>query len=120
MPRRGSTTDRKRSTAQQHWKRVQYAGALLGEGVSYVECVRRLRERFRVSERQAKRYVSLARATASPGREAPPPVPRVAITITVERRLLSRVRDRARRRNRPVSGVIEDAIRRLLDGAAAE
>lgn len=98
---------------------MQYARALVGEGVAYIEGVHRLRERFRVSERQAKRYLSLARAAGTPGGEAPP-APRVAITITIARRLLSRVRDRARRRNRTVSAVIEDAILRLLDKPTIE
>jgi hypothetical protein len=117
---RTASTNRKRSTAQQHWRRVQAAVVLLSEGLSYVDCVRRLIERYRASERQAKRYVSMARATASPGLVVPaPPVPRVAITITVARPLLTKLRVRAKRRDRTVSFIIEEAIRRLFERAPA-
>jgi hypothetical protein len=120
MARRVSAS-RKRATTQQHWRRVQAAVSLLSEGLPYVDCVRRLAEQYRVSERQAKRYVSMARGAGSPGSVvAVPPAPRVAVTISVERPLLTKLRERARRRNRTISSVIEEAIRRLFERAPAK
>ena len=88
---------------------------LLGSGIEVSEAARRLARRYRVSERQARRYVDAARHSG------PVPVPRakVVFTVKVETGVDRRVRGYARSTGRTISDVVSQALQEFLDQVRA-
>src|SRR6266508_397254 len=97
---------RARARADQSALRVNAAAELLGTGVAVSEVARR----YRVSERQARRYVDAARHSG------PVPVPKakVVFTVKVETGVGRRVRGYARSTGRTISDVVSQALEEFL------
>ena len=91
-------------------RRVNVAVGLREAGMSTVESVRVLAERFAVSARQARRYVDQA---ARFGR-VPVPEPSVVFTVRLPVGLAQRVREHAPRAGLTISAVVADALVEFL------
>jgi hypothetical protein len=106
---------RRRTNAQDRWRRLRSARALVEKGRPYADSVEALRQRYGVSVRQAKRY--LADARAAPG--GPPPPAKVALSVSINEKVLRDVRRAARCHRRSVSAEVEAALRSYLSTSAA-
>lgn len=101
---------RRRTNAQERWRRLQGVRALVEKGRPYGSCVEFLCRRYGVSIRQAKRYLADARGV-SVGRR---PAPKAAVCITIDQAMLLDVRRAARRNGRSVSAEVETALRSYM------
>jgi uncharacterized protein YoaH (UPF0181 family) len=104
-----------RASADQQARRVNAAAELLSSGQAVAEVARQLAQRYRLSERQARRYVERAQQQ---GRMAVPQ-PSVAFTVKLPAGLLSRLRSYARDSGRTLSGIVSQAIEELLERVRA-
>lgn len=104
-----------RASADQQAHRVNAAAELLSSGQAVAEAARQLAQRYRLSERQARRYVERARQQ---GRMAVPP-PSVAFTVKLPAGLLSRFRSYAMGSGRTLSGIVTQAIEEFLERVRA-
>jgi hypothetical protein len=93
----------------EHAERVNAAAALVRAGVPASEAARRLAGEFRVSVRQARRYVDQAVSSG-------PVVPatRVVFTVKLPAALAERVRAHARESGSTISAVVTHALTEFL------
>lgn len=104
-----------RARADQSARRVNAAVELLASGFDIAEASRQLARRFRVSERQARRYVERARDSG------PVEVPSVKIVFTVKLPvdLVRRVRQQAKQRGQTISAIVALALKEFLERLGA-
>jgi hypothetical protein len=103
--------DGRRARAEQVAKRVNAAAELLDDGWDVAEASRELARRYRLSERQARRYVERARHEGQmeiPGRK-------VVFTVKLPVVLARRVRRAAATTGQSISSVVSQAISEFLD-----
>ena len=101
----------RRARAEQVAKRVNAATELLDAGMDVIDAARALARRYRLSERQARRYVERARDQGSmevPGRK-------VVFTVKLPADLARRVRGTARATGQSISAVVSQALSEFLD-----
>ena len=101
----------RRARAEQVAKRVNAAAELLDEGRDVLEATRNLARRYRLSERQARRYVERARDEGRmqvPGRT-------VVFTVKLPAVLARRVRRAAAATGRSISSVVSQALSEFLE-----
>ncbi len=101
----------RRARGDQRARRINAAVELLRSGADVPEATRPLAHRFRLSERQARRYVERARdvgAVEIPGTK-------VAFTVKLPTALVRRVRGYARTTGRTVSSLVHEALEEFLD-----
>ena len=105
----------RRAFADEYAARVNSAVELLADR-SVADAVRALRAEHALSERQARRYVTAARATpdgvAVPERTA-------VFTVRLAPSLIAGLRARARASGQTLSAVVAEAVRLYLDHARA-
>jgi hypothetical protein len=104
-------SDGRRARAEQVAKRVNSATELLGAGLDVIDATRHLARRYRLSERQARRYVERARdegAMEIPG-------PKVVFTVKLPAGLARRVRRAARATGQSISALVSEALEEFLD-----
>jgi len=106
---------RRRTNAQDRWRRLQSARALVEKGRPYADSVEALCQRYDVSVRQAKRYLADARAAPA----GPPPTAKAAVSVTIDPTVLRDLRRAARRHRRSISAEVESALRRYLSTSAS-
>src|SRR5213594_4209551 len=101
----------RRARADQAARRLNAAAELLASGCEVAEASRQLAGRHQISERQARRYVELARD------RGPVEVPRAKIVFTVKLPidLIRRVRQQARRSGQTISSLVAVALTEFLD-----
>lgn len=106
-------TDGRRARADQRARRINAAAELLESGVGTADAARQLARRFRVSERQARRYVDEARERGVVA------VPETAVVFTVRlpAGLVRRLRRHARTSRRTLSSVVAEAVEQWLERA---
>lgn len=102
---------RRRARADQAALRVNAAADLVAQGLETAEGARLLARRFRVSERQARRYLERAMASG----QVRVPATKVVFTVKLEEAMGRRVRGYARSVGRPISDVVSDALEEFLD-----
>jgi Ribbon-helix-helix protein, copG family len=103
--------DGRRARAEQVAKRVNTATELLDAGMDVIDATRNLARRYRLSERQARRYVERARDQGSmeiPGRK-------VVFTVKLPAGLARRVRRAARVTGQSISALVSQALSEFLD-----
>jgi predicted DNA-binding transcriptional regulator YafY len=102
--------DGRRASADERARRINTAAGLLDDGEAVADVVRELAGRFRLSERQARRYVDQAR------RGGPVAVPEEAVVFTVRlpAGLVGRLRRHASDTGRTLSSLVAEAIDQLL------
>ena len=100
----------RRADEVQYAERVNAAADLVAAGVPAVEAAARLADRFRVSARQARRYVDQSVSTG------PRPVPETSVVFTVRlpASLAARVRRQAARSGTTISATVADALTQYL------
>ena len=80
-----------------------------------VEAARRLSRRYRLSERQAWRYVERARDQGT----VEVPSPKVVFTVKLPTDLVRRVRRQARQSGETISALVAQALKEFLDRLGA-
>lgn len=103
--------DGRRARADQFAKRVNVAAELLDEGWESLDAIRELARRYRLSERQARRYVERARDEGEmevPGRK-------VVFSVKLPVALARRVRRAAASTGQSISSVVSQAISEFLE-----
>jgi Ribbon-helix-helix protein, copG family len=103
--------DGRRAREEQVAKRVNTATELLGAGMDVIDATRALARRYRLSERQARRYVERARDQGSmevPGRK-------VVFTVKLPAVLARRVRRAARTTGQSISSLVSEALSEFLE-----
>jgi hypothetical protein len=108
-------SDRRRARADQRATRVNAAAELLGAGVTIVVATRDLAHRFRLSERQARRYVEHARAVGT----VEVPEPTRVFTVRLPEGLLRRLREHAHQSGRTLGSIVAQALEESLARARA-
>ena len=104
-------SDGRRARAEQVAKRVNTATELLEAGMDVIDATRRLARRYRLSERQARRYVERARdegAMVVPGRK-------VVFTVKLPAVLARRVRRAAAVTGQSISSLVSQALSEFLE-----
>lgn len=104
-------TDGRRARGEQVARRVNAAAQLLDAGAEVVDVTRTLARRYRLSERQARRYVERARDEGEmevPGRK-------VVFTVKLPALLVRRVRRAAAVTGQSISSVVSQAISEFLE-----
>ena len=91
-------------------RRINAAAGLLDDGGAVAEVVREIARRFRLSERQARRYVDQARE----GGPVEVPEASVVFTVRLPGGLVGRLRGHARDTDRTLSSLVAEAIEELL------
>lgn len=102
---------RQRARSEQSARRINAAARLLGSGMGVTEAATQLARRYRVSERQARRYLEAAREMGP----VPVPGPKVVFTVKVEAGVAWRVRGYARSAERTISEVVSQALEEFLE-----
>jgi predicted DNA-binding transcriptional regulator YafY len=105
--------ERRRASAGEQARRVNAAAELLAAGVEAAEAARRLARRFDVSERQARRYLDVARE----GGQVTVPEPTVVFTVRLPAGLVERVRAHAAVSGRTLSSLVAEALEVWLERA---
>jgi hypothetical protein len=103
--------DGRRARGEQVAKRVNTAAGLLDAGMDVIDATRNLARRYRLSERQARRYVERARdhgAMDVPGR-------RVVFTVKLSAALARRVRRSAAITGQSISSLVSEALSEFLE-----
>jgi len=104
-------TEGRRARADQRAQRVNAAAELLASGVDVPGAVRALARRFRLSERQARRYVERAQNEGA----VAVPQPTVVFTVKLPEGVASRLRGYARSSGRTLSSLVAQAVGEFLD-----
>jgi hypothetical protein len=104
-----------RAPAEQRARRVNAAAELLRAGQAVAEATKNLARRYRLSERQARRYVE--RAQAGGTLDVPPPA--AAFTVKLPVSLLHRLRTYAKASERTLSGIVTQALEEFLERVRA-
>ncbi len=105
----------RRARADQSARRVNAAAELLASGDDIAEATRQLARRYRISERQARRYVERARDSG------PMEVPRAKVVFTVKLPvdLVRRVRRQAKKSGQTISAIVTLALNEFLERLGA-
>ena len=103
--------DGRRARAEQVAKRVNTATELLDAGMDVIDATRDLARRYRLSERQARRYVERARDQGS----MEIPAHKVVFTVKLPAGLARRVRRAARATGQSISALVSQALSEFLD-----
>lgn len=101
----------RRARADQSARRINAAAELLESGQAAAAAARALARRYRVSQRQARRYLNLARASG----RVRVPQPKVVLAVKVEASLDRRARSYARATRLTLSAVVSQALAELLE-----
>lgn len=99
-------TPGRRARAVQRAQRVNVANELLSAGLEIVQASRDLARRFRLSERQARRYVEEARA----GGMVAVPEPTAVFTVKLPVSLIRWLRNYAHGSGRTLSSLVTQAL----------
>jgi predicted HicB family RNase H-like nuclease len=103
--------DGRRARGEQVAKRVNAASELLSAGMDVIDATRALARRYRLSERQARRYVERARdegAMEIPDRK-------IVFTVKLPATLARRVRRAAAASGRSISSLVSQALSEFLE-----
>lgn len=103
--------ERRRASAGQRARRINAAAEVLESGVETAEAARQLARRFRLSERQARRYVDEARERGS----VAVPESTVVFTVRLPAGLVRRLRRHARTSRRTLSSLVAEALEQWLE-----
>jgi DNA-binding transcriptional regulator LsrR (DeoR family) len=101
----------KRARADQYARRVNAAARLLDDGLEIVEATRVIARRYRLSERQARRYVEHAFDEG----EMDIPQAKIVFTVKLPGDLIRRVRRLAAASGETVSATVAQALEEFLD-----
>jgi hypothetical protein len=104
-------TEGRRARADQRAQRVNAAAELLASGMDVPGAVRALARRFRLSERQARRYVERARSEGA----VAVPQSTVVFTVRLPEGVVGRLRGYARSSGRTLSSLVAQAVGEFLD-----
>ena len=105
----------RRARADQYAQRVNAAAKLLAADTDSAEVVRRLARRYRLSERQAWRYVEQARDQGT----LEVPRPKVVFTVKLPTDLVRHVRRQAKRSEQTISALVAQALKEFLQHLGA-
>ena len=105
----------RRARADQYAQRVNAAAKLLATDTDSAELVRRLARRYRLSERQAWRYVEQARDQGT----LEIPRPKVVFTVKLPTDLVRHVRRQAKRSEQTISALVAQALKEFLQHLGA-
>jgi DNA-binding transcriptional regulator LsrR (DeoR family) len=105
----------RRARADQYAQRVNAAAELLAADTDSAEVVRRLARRYRLSERQAWRYVEQARDQGT----LEIPRPKVVFTVKLPTDLVRHVRRQAKRSEQTISALVAQALKEFLQHLGA-
>lgn len=108
-------TGEHRARADQSARRVNTAAELLASGGGIAEAIRQLARRYRISERQARRYVKRARD----GGPVEVPSAKIVFTVKLPTELVRRVRQHANRSGRTIGAVVAHALQEYLERLGA-
>lgn len=100
----------RRAPADLRAQRINDAARLLASGSTVVEASRTLAGRFRISERQARRYVERARDLGT----VEVPDATVVFTVKLPEGVVHRLRSYARDSGRTLSSIVAQAVEDLL------
>lgn len=103
--------DGPRANAIQYARRLNAAVELLGAGLDVAQATRQLARRYRLSERQARRYVERAQVQG----RVTIPGPKRAFTVKLPGELLGRLRSYARTSRQTLSALVTQAVEEFLD-----
>jgi DNA-binding transcriptional regulator LsrR (DeoR family) len=104
-------TGGRRARADQRARRINAAAELLDAGVRTVDATRQIARRFRLSERQARRYVDAAREQGP----VVVPEPAVVFTVRLPAALVGRLRAHAATSDRTLSSLVAEALEQWLE-----
>ena len=105
----------RRARADQYALRVNAAAKLLASGLETAEAARELARRYRLSERQAWRYVEQARDHGT----VEVPAPKVVFTVKLPKDLARHVRRQAKQSGQTISALVAQALKEFLDRLGA-
>lgn len=105
----------RRARAAQRAQRVNVASELLGAGMEVMQASRNLARRFRLSERQARRYVEEAQAVG----KVPVPEPTSVFTVKLPVGLIRWLRGYAHGSGRTLSSLVTQALEEFRSGVRA-
>ena len=105
----------RRARADQYAQRVNAAAKLLAADMDSAEVVRLLARRYRLSERQAWRYVEQARDQGT----LEVPRPKVVFTVKLPTDLVRYVRRQAKQREQTISALVAQALKEFLQRLGA-
>ena len=101
----------RRARSDQYAQRINAATELLAANMGTAEVARQLARRYRLSERQAWRYVEQAREQGV----VEVPKPKVVFTVKLPTDLVGRVRRHAKQNEQTLSALVAQALREFLD-----
>ncbi len=101
----------RRARADQYARRVNAAAETLATGLDPAEAVRQLARRYRLSERQAWRYVEQARDQGT----VEVPSSKVVFTVKLPTDLVRHVRRQAKRTEKTISALVAQALKEFLE-----
>jgi DNA-binding transcriptional regulator LsrR (DeoR family) len=104
-------TGGRRARADQRARRINAAAELLDAGVRTVDATRQIARRFRLSERQARRYVEAAREQGP----VVVPEPAVVFTVRLPAALVGWLRAHAATSDRTLSSLVAEALEQWLE-----
>lgn len=105
----------RRARADQYAQRVNAAAKLLAADMDSAEAMRLLARRYRLSERQAWRYVEQARDQGT----LEVPRPKVVFTVKLPTDLVRYVRRQAKQREQTISALVAQALKEFLQRLGA-
>ena len=100
----------RRARADQYARRVNTAAELLATGLEMAEVARQVARRYRLSQRQAWRYVEQARDQGT----VEVPSPKVVFTVKLQTDLARHVRRQAKQSGQTISALVAQALREFL------
>lgn len=103
-------SDGRRARADQRAQRTNVAAELLRSGLEVVQAARDLARRYRLSERQARRYVARAQTQGI----LPVPRPTAVFTVKLPAGLIGRVRTYAHSSGRTLGSIVAQALEEFL------
>ena len=101
----------RRARADQYARRVNTAAELLASGNDIAEATRQLARRYRISERQARRYVEQARDSGA----VEVPSAKIVFTVKLPADVARRVRQQAKRHGQTLSAYVTLALTEFLE-----
>jgi DNA-binding transcriptional regulator LsrR (DeoR family) len=105
----------RRARADQYARRVNAAAELLATGLETAGVARELARRYRLSQRQAWRYVEHARDQGT----VEVPSPKVVFTVKLPTDLVRHVRRQAKQSEQTISALVAQALKEFLDRLGA-
>ncbi len=108
-------TGMRRARADQYARRVNAAAKLLASGLETAEAAREFARRYRLSQRQAWRYVEQARDHGT----VEVPGPKVVFTVKLPTDLARHVRKQAKQSEQTISALVAQALKEFLDRLGA-